>query len=94
MRSPALMLIGTLALATAALPASAAPAVPKIDAAASASLIRTSYGDGCGPAYYRDAWGYCAPYGYGYGYGYGGWYGPSVSFGIYPHWGHWHHHHW
>jgi len=70
----------------AAVPASAnaAPAVPSVPAAASANLVQVS--GGCGPAFYRDAWGYCVqnPYGYGYATPYRYYNpGPSISIGPY-----------
>jgi len=88
MRLAALTLIGSLAVA-AAVPASAAPAVAKITAPTVSNVIAVS--GGCGPAFHRDYWGYCAPNRYyGYAYGAPGWYGYPYARAYYrPHWRHW-----
>ncbi len=78
MRLAALMLTASLVLATAAASANAAPAIPKIDAGASANLVEV-WG-GCGYGMYPSPWGYCVPNSYGYR-----WYGPYG----YRHWRHW-----
>jgi hypothetical protein len=92
MRNAALSLIASLALTATALPASAAPTIAKAGGASMTSNIITVSG-GCGPAFYRDPWGYCVPNYYGYAaayayptaYAYPGWSG-------YPYYAVRHHH--
>ena len=84
MRSAALTLIGSLALAGVTASANAAPVVPNM----TPPSILVQVSGGCGPAYHRDGWGYCVP---NY-YGYPGWYGYyRPYYGGYYHHGH---HHW
>ena len=84
MRFAAMTFIGTLTLAAAALPASAAPVIAKADLPAASNVIQVS--GGCGPAYHRDGWGYCVPNPYAYS-----WYGAPYYAAYYrPHW----HHYW
>ena len=85
MRLAALTLIGSVALAGVSAAATTTRAIPNLPAETSANLIQVS--GGCGPAFHRDAWGYCLPNPYEYG-GYG-YYGPYFGGGYYrPHWGH------
>jgi hypothetical protein len=93
MRLAALTLISSLALATVPAAVNAAPSAPGVPAPTSANLVQVS--GGCGPAFHRNPWGYCAPNYYGYGYGYAGWYNNRpYNWGYrHPRWRHHHRHH-
>ena len=91
MRKAVLILLGSLVLSAAAMPASASPTVIKPNVPTVSNVIEVS--SGCGQWFYRDAYGYCRPYYGGYApvYSYPAWY-------EYPHrhwhnWRYWHHGH-
>jgi hypothetical protein len=90
MRLAALTLISSLALAAVPAAANAAPAAPSAAVPTTANLVQVS--GGCGPAFHRNRWGYCAP---NY-YSYAGWYNynPYFQWGYdHPRWRHHRHHH-
>ena len=88
------LLVASLALTATALPASAAPMAVPEKAGITASNVITVSG-GCGPAFYRNHFGYCVPYTYPAAYAYPGWYGyPYYAVRHHDHrWHHRHHRH-
>ncbi len=81
MRLAALTFVASFALAAAALPANAAPAVARVDAPIASNVIEVS--GGCGPAGHRDYWNNCVANYYGWGYAH------SYPHYYYHHWRHW-----